>query len=587
MRSDVMLRLFHILFFRRLTGLSTATRWMLAALLLLALAVFGFMPHGADGAQLDFLTFDWSGYGLAAAMLLPGAANARQLKALDQDIRAGQWTRALTQARELANGAPFQPDILQRLAKCEAATGNTAAALRIIDKAIALQPGNAALLFERGEILQRQGEADTAIDSIQQALVRDGGNANYHRVLGERLLAARRLAEAKEALLRAQSLNGADPDCAFALGEALRELAEYEAAALQYQRCLKARPGVTAARIGLGYCLLQRGDVDAAFASFNAALRASRLPGRDDPATRTSRSQTTRFKLVHDIEQLDWLLQHGRIGAEHGATLAAYRDVLARLDAPETGAWLVNLSDAARQAIGPTYNRLWHEYSPARLAGGAINPALDRASVEADYARNLPGMTYFDNLLTPDALAEIRRFCLESTIWYHYMFSGGYLGALFEDGFNCPLVQQIAEELPRAFPAIFGDHKLLKIWAFKYDSRLSGINMHADFAAVNVNFWVTPDEANLDPDSGGLIVWDKEAPLDWDFARYNDDPAAMRDFLAREKARSFNVQNRQNRAVIFNSDLFHETAPFRFREGYENRRINITMLYGDRRTVHS
>jgi hypothetical protein len=33
---------------------------------------------------------------------------------------------------------------------------------------------------------------------------------------------------------------------------------------------------------------------------------------------------------------------------------------------------------------------------------------------------------------------------------------------------------------------------------FKYDSSLKGINIHADFAAVNINFWITPNEANLD-----------------------------------------------------------------------------------------
>jgi hypothetical protein len=42
------------------------------------------------------------------------------------------------------------------------------------------------------------------------------------------------------------------------------------------------------------------------------------------------------------------------------------------------------------------------------------------------------------------------------------------------------------------------------------------------------------------------------------------------------------VAYRQNRVVIFNSDLFHETAPFKFRKGYTNRRINLTMLFGDR-----
>ena len=40
-----------------------------------------------------------------------------------------------------------------------------------------------------------------------------------------------------------------------------------------------------------------------------------------------------------------------------------------------------------------------------------------------------------------------------------------------------------------------------------------------------------------------------------------------------------------NRAVIFNSNLFHETDSYEFKEGYENRRINVTMLFGDRRNA--
>ena len=105
---------------------------------------------------------------------------------------------------------------------------------------------------------------------------------------------------------------------------------------------------------------------------------------------------------------------------------------------------------------------------------------------------------------------------------------------------------------------------------------------HADFAAVNVNFWLTPDEANLDPASGGLVIWDKEAPLDWDFADYNRDPARIRQFLEGAGARRITVPHRQNRVVIFNSDLFHKTDDYRFRPGYENRRINVTLLYGYR-----
>jgi hypothetical protein len=40
--------------------------------------------------------------------------------------------------------------------------------------------------------------------------------------------------------------------------------------------------------------------------------------------------------------------------------------------------------------------------------------------------------------------------------------------------------------------------------------------------AVNVTLWITPEDANLDPTSGGLAVYDVNAPLSWDFDRCPD-----------------------------------------------------------------
>ena len=183
--------------------------------------------------------------------------------------------------------------------------------------------------------------------------------------------------------------------------------------------------------------------------------------------------------------------------------------------------------------------------------------------------------------MTDEALERLRNYCWRSTIWQR-SYPNGYLGAMPEHGFACPLLAQIADELRSSYPAIVGTHPLLRWWGFKYDSQLKGINVHTDFAAVNVNFWITPDEANLDPGSGGLVIWDKPAPLEWTFDQHNSPGAgqAIREFLARTGARSVTVPYRANRAVIFDSDLFHETDRIAFKEGYVNRRINITMLYG-------
>lgn len=191
-------------------------------------------------------------------------------------------------------------------------------------------------------------------------------------------------------------------------------------------------------------------------------------------------------------------------------------------------------------------------------------------------------MTYFPDLLTADALAALRRFLLESTIWFDFNRTGGYLGTYLSDGLACPLILQIAEELRLTFPDIFRGHLLTQLWAYKYDSRMSGNRVHADFAAININFWITPDSANRDPDRGGLVVYDVEAPLEWSFSSYNIDVALIREFLAANNSEKMVVPYAENRVVMFNSDLFHETDVMDFKPGYENRRINITLLFGQR-----
>src|SRR5205823_4234874 len=94
-------------------------------------------------------------------------------------------------------------------------------------------------------------------------------------------------------------------------------------------------------------------------------------------------------------------------------------------------------------------------------------------------------------------LAEIgNRPIVALTVWFDYGNPEGYVGAMLVDGFACPLLLRIAEELPMRLPTLFGEEKLVQAWAFKYESNNTGIALHADAARLNVNFWITPDEAN-------------------------------------------------------------------------------------------
>jgi len=143
------------------------------------------------------------------------------------------------------------------------------------------------------------------------------------------------------------------------------------------------------------------------------------------------------------------------------------------------------------------------------------------------------------------------------------------------------LLVQIGQEIASAFPNIIGpEHRLQQVWAFKNGQNQPRVAPHADFAAVNVNIWLTPDSANLDPATGGLDVYNIEAPPDWEFSRYNSNGRVIKDYLRESQASVTTIPYRANRAIVFNSDLFHATQPLSFAAGYANRRLNVTFLFG-------
>lgn len=287
-------------------------------------------------------------------------------------------------------------------------------------------------------------------------------------------------------------------------------------------------------------------------------------------------------KLLHDIEQFQYLQNQGILGHEFTQIIEDYQRVIDRLTALGNHQ-RIPLTQEDQQVIGHVYNRIIHIRHTPRVQR-ALSDKWNSTKVETQYIDRSPGVVVVDDFLSKAALESLHSFCLESTVWSANRYGHGRLGAFFQDGFNCPLLLQIAEELRDALPRIIGNrYPLRQVWGFKNGHTLPGdATTHADFAAVNVNFWITPDDANLDKASGGLVIYDVDAPLEWDFDTYNGRSDIIKPFLRRQQAGALSIPYRQNRAVIFNSDLFHGTAQLNFRPGYENRRVNVTMLYGDR-----
>ncbi len=280
-------------------------------------------------------------------------------------------------------------------------------------------------------------------------------------------------------------------------------------------------------------------------------------------------------RLRHDREQLDLLEHRGRLPANALSALNVLRnysgrggsadDAIAPADPRE--------ADALRKALTDLH------YCPDQPFSGKALGDNDYRALEESYFASAPAVLVIDDFLSDSALATLREFCEEATVWRSYN-PNGYVGATLGSGFAPRVLLSIADELRRAMPRVIGAHALTQAWAFKYDQRLRGINMHADFAVVNVNFWITPEDACLDKDTGGMVIYDVPAPRDWTFEDYNGDPGKMEAFIAENNAQARRVPYQENRCVLFDSTLLHTTDRFSFKPGYCNRRVNVTLLYG-------
>jgi hypothetical protein len=143
---------------------------------------------------------------------------------------------------------------------------------------------------------------------------------------------------------------------------------------------------------------------------------------------------------------------------------------------------------------------------------------------------------------------------------------------------NKPILK-FSLDLTNELPDIFKEYNLSQAWAFKYDSEHKGINIHADDAMVNVNLWLTPDSANLDKDSGGLIIWKKKPDEFASFDEFNSELNSEKMFKDVNNSDSIRIPYKANRAVIFDSKLYHATDSINFDSKYINRRLNVTFLY--------
>lgn len=539
-------------------------------------AIHNLLDQGKRHHQAGQLAEAERNYQLALN-LSPGHPEALHLLGL-LAYRVGSFDQAIELITHAIEGTPKSPLYWFNLGVVTQRAGKTEEAIRAYERAIALNPKYVDACINLGNVLKDQHRLDAAIATYRKALTLNPAHADTHNNLGVALREQSAIREAIASYRESIRLKPGHFEAWNNLGLALMETDAIDEAITAFRQALTITPNSPKALYNLGIAAIWTGDHAAAITHFTHVATAKHHHGGPVQETTLFRS-----RLKHDAEQTRLLHERGRLDASH----RSYVNALERLEITLAATYPTRnrcpVDPASLVAIAPSFNQFLYRAPCERLTDGALNPHLDIQAIEARYLGHRPEVTFIDHLLKPEALAALRTFCLESTIWKKD-YDNGYLGAFLGDGFATPLLLQIAEELRQAFPGIFKDHRLTQAWAFKQDSARRGLSIHADAAAVNVNFWITPDEANLNPEKGGLVVYDKEAPADWNFAAYNSEQNKLKilEWLTQAGAQTIRVPYRANRAVVFNSDLFHETDDVMFRDDYLSRRINITLLYGYR-----
>ena len=490
-------------------------------------------------------------------------------------LDAGDTDQALSLLRQAIDLAPQSTEFICDLAFIQLQLGQTEKAAELFQQALNITPQILPARLQLASIHHLNDHPDKALNHYMLALKLAPDLAELHCQIGVCEFQLGHLNAARGWFQSCLELESGHLDCLENLARNELEAREFTSAYQVLEQLLSLAPERSEAHHLLGFVFLHLGDITNASGSFLNPVRtrfALGGPGGEEPADAL---QVTHTKLRHDLEQLEYLNEQNLLTAERFNLLEQYRQALALLPPPTPQHFFYSCPQIP--LFNEYYNRLLEDFRPARISGTALNPDLDHAAIEDTFQSQ--GWVYFDDFLNPQALAGLQEFCLRSSLWFEKKFQFE-VGASLRNGFCCPLLLQIGQELRDYFPHIFGPHLFSGCFSYKYYQQGVDGHVHADRGAVSLNFWTTPDEANLDPARGGLVIWNKRVPKEYFHASPERIDRIHAELIAAADAVPATITYRCNRAMLFHSDVLHRSDQMQFKDHYSHRRVSITYLYG-------
>ncbi len=191
-----------------------------------------------------------------------------------------------------------------------------------------------------------------------------------------------------------------------------------------------------------------------------------------------------------------------------------------------------------------------------------------------------------DAFLTLESLATLRTALLESTAWSARSIDRENDGSrwtshqLFCRHPEITLIKDILREMYDAVPELLRNRPVVDWWAILSHEN-AGLFPHCDGGAIGLNLWLTPDEFNERPGTGGMVLFDVKRTQSMTANEYASGSGGCVKYVNNKTTGHFmRVPFQFNRAVLFDAWTFHATEPARFRgSDLHTARLNLSFTF--------
>ncbi len=187
--------------------------------------------------------------------------------------RAGRLEQAEQAYAQLRRENPDHPDALHLLGVIAHQRGDARRAITLINQAILVRPGVAAMHANLAEACRAAGDARGAVEHCRRALQLDPHFMQAKTNLGLALMAAGQVEEAVLAFNEALAANARDALTHNNLANALRMLNRDEQALAEFRKAVELEPASAEFQSNLGQFLLELGRIDEAETHCRHAVR--------------------------------------------------------------------------------------------------------------------------------------------------------------------------------------------------------------------------------------------------------------------------------------------------------------------------